>query len=67
MTYTRTTARAARFPALRTPTVNRLVSSLFRAMAAAMRAVDLDIELHGAVTYETVDRVRTTRALMAAI
>jgi hypothetical protein len=64
MIYTRTTA-PARFPSLRAPRVNRLMPSLFRAMAAAMRAVDLDIEQHGAVSYETVEQVRNTRALLS--
>lgn len=39
--------------------------SVFRAMTAAMRAVDRDIEQHGAVTYETVEQVRSARALLA--
>ena len=66
MKYTRTAAAARRFPSLHIRTVSPM-PSLFRAMSAAMRAVDLDIELHGAVTYETVERVRTTRALVATI
>jgi hypothetical protein len=32
-----------------------------------MRAVDLDIERLGAVTYETVEQVRNTRALIGTI
>lgn len=66
MIYARTTAPALPFPSLRIRTVSPM-PSLFRAMSAAMRAVDLDIEQHGAVTYETVERVRTTRALMGTI
>lgn len=67
MIYTATTVASSRFPSLPAPRVNRLVPSLFRAMAAAMRAVDLDIERLGAVTYETVEQVRATRVLLRAI
>jgi hypothetical protein len=66
MIYARTTAPALPFPSLRIRTVSPM-PSLFRAMAAAMRAVDLDIERMGAVTYETVEQVRNTRALMGTI
>lgn len=37
---------------------------LYRAVRASLRSVDLDIERHGAVTYETVEQVRATRALL---
>jgi hypothetical protein len=66
MLYTRTAAPARRFPSFPAPVVSPL-PSLFRAMGAAMRAVDLDIERLGAVTYETVEQVRTTRALIGTI
>lgn len=67
MKYARTTATIpARFPSLPALHIKPAIPSLFRAMSAAMRAVDLDIERHGAVTYETVEQVRTTRALLSA-
>lgn len=66
MIYTRTAAPAARFPSLKVRAISPM-PSLFRAMAAAMRNVDLDIERMGAVTYETVEQVRNTRALIGTI
>lgn len=43
--------------------LHKLPGSIVRAMQAALRAVDRDVEQHGAVTYETVEQVRRVRAL----
>jgi hypothetical protein len=40
-----------------------LPASVARAMKAALRAVDVDIEQHGAVSYESVEQVRAALAL----
>lgn len=64
MIYTPTKA-PVRFPSLPVPRLSTpALHPMFRAAMSAMRAVDRDIENLGAVTYETVEQVRATRALM---
>jgi hypothetical protein len=42
-------------------------ASVCRAMKAALRAVDSDIERHGAVSYEAIEQVRAALALARSI
>lgn len=46
------------------PGITRIAPGTLRAMKAALRAVDLDIEQTGTVSAESVDKVRHARAML---
>lgn len=57
----------APWPKAPAPGINTTIPcETLRAMRAAMRAVDLDIERTGTVSAETVDKVRAARQMPGA-
>lgn len=55
------------WPSAPAPGIEKTISpAILRAMKEALRAVDLDIERDGAVTFETVELVRSVRARLRA-